>query len=265
MRQAPIDEEASGAIDAAAPANIAPACTNPAGGDAELLQTPPPRWYAAEEAYLRDLSELCQTLSVTYKENYELYKTRDARFKIPSIVISSFTGLISFGSSNFPAEYVPYVSIAAGISSMLIALLSGIDAYMKTGPIMSGCIAASLHLQKLKETIDMELSLLPTDRSEAGIQFTRECYTRYERIIETSPSITNTVAFVRTSLERAKREPSPLVIVESVSTAIERDADRTGPSRVTMGNRLVEMVVGRAARRGRDVAGAACAHKPATR
>lgn len=158
-------------------------------------------WLPEEEIYLQDLSRLCQTLSGKYKVYHELYKRRDARFKIPSIIISSITGLTSFGTSNFPPDYIHWVSISVGIASLFIALLNSIEAYMKIGEITAGCIIASINLQKLKEHIDIELFIPVESRSSKGIDFLRDCHIRYEKIIDNSPTILKTVRFVKPSFD----------------------------------------------------------------
>lgn len=159
------------------------------------------RWLPEEEVYLRDVSKLCQELSSKYKRYYELYKTRQAKFKIPSIIISSVTGLTSFGTSNFPEQYQKWVSIAVGASSLFIALLNSIESYMKIGETMSGCLQSSASLQKLKEFIDIELSLPLDDRSTQGILFLRDCYSKYEKILDLAPSILKNIRFIRPSYD----------------------------------------------------------------
>lgn len=173
-------------------------------------------WLPEEEIYLQELSKLCQTLSGKYKVYYEMYKRIDARFKIPSIIISSITGLTSFGSSNFPPDYVHWVSIAVGIASLFIALLNSIEAYMKIGEITAGCISASINLQKLKEFIDIELSLPVENRATKGTIFVRDCYVRYERIIDIAPSILKTVRFVKPSFD--DKIPQSITITKNETT-----------------------------------------------
>lgn len=165
------------------------------------------KWLYEEELYLRELSRLCQELSNKYKLYYELYKKRQARFRIPSIIISSVTGLLSFGSTNYPEDSRKYVSITVGIASLCIALLNSIETYMKIGENMTGSAQASNELQKLKEYIDMELSLPIDDRPTQGIIFLRDCYTRYERILDIAPNILKSVRFIKPSYID-KRKPS---------------------------------------------------------
>lgn len=165
------------------------------------------KWLPEEEVYLKDLSRLCQELSNKYKLYYELYKKRQARFRIPSIIISSVTGLLSFGSTNYPEESRKFVSITVGIASLFISLLNSIETYMKIGENMAGSAQASIELQKLKEYIDMELSLPLDDRPTQGIIFLRDCYTRYERILDIAPNILKTIRFIKPSYID-KRKPS---------------------------------------------------------
>jgi len=159
------------------------------------------KWLPEEEVYLKDISTLSQELSGKFKRYHDIYRERQAKFKIPSIIISSITGIISFGTSNFPPQYSNYVSIGVGVSSLFIALLNAIESYMKIGENMSGCIQASMSFQKLKESIDIELSLPKEDRSSQGIIFLRECYSKYEKIWDLAPTILKNVRFIRPSYD----------------------------------------------------------------
>lgn len=165
------------------------------------------RWVIEEEEYLTNLSRLCQDVSGRYKHYYDIYKVIQARFRIPSIVVSSVTGLTSFGSSNFPPAYREWVSIAVGIASLSIAILNSIETYMKIGENLASASHASIELHKLKEYIDMELTLPRDKRLTQGIIFLRDCYTRYERILEIAPDILKTTRFVHPSFEETTSIP----------------------------------------------------------
>jgi hypothetical protein len=159
------------------------------------------KWLPEEETYLKELSRLSEELSKKFKRYHDLYKERQAKFKIPAIVISSVTGIISFGTSNFPPQYSNFVSIGVGISSLFIALINSIESYMKIGETMSGSIQASMSFQKLKESIDVELALPPEDRTSQGIIFLRECFSQYEKIWDLAPNILKNVRFIRPSYQ----------------------------------------------------------------
>lgn len=154
-------------------------------------------WNAQEEDYLRSLSQVCQELSQKFKVYHDVYLKRQFKFRIPSIVISSITGLASFGTTNFPDNYQNFVSIAVGASSIFIAILNSIESYMKIGEIISGTLQASINFQKLKEQIDIELALPIEDRNSQGIVFVRECYAMYEKYWDLSPHILARVRFIK--------------------------------------------------------------------
>jgi len=189
------------------------------------------RWLYEEELYLRELSRLCQELSNKYKLYYELYKKRQARFRIPSIIISSVTGLLSFGSTNYPENSRKYVSITVGIASLCIALLNSIETYMKIGENMTGSAQASNELQKLKEYIDMEISIPLEHRPTQGIIFLRDCYTRYERIMDISPNILKSVRFIKPSYIEKRRPSITLALDYNNSDDIENDTREDYPRR----------------------------------
>jgi hypothetical protein len=171
---------------------------------------PTPCWLHDEEVYLRDLSNLCEMLSSKFKRYYEIYKKKQARFKIPAIIISSITGLTSLGTSTFPQESQQWIAIGVGATSLFIAILNSIESYMKIGETMSGCLQASMSLQKLKESIDLELAVPADDRNDPGIIFLRECYSKYEKIIELAPSIIQNIKFVRPMFDSNARNTTTL-------------------------------------------------------
>lgn len=156
-------------------------------------------WNKEEEEYLRDLSRLCEELCQKFKIYHDIYKSRQAKFRIPSIIISSITGLASFGNSNFPAEYQNLVNIGVGACSIFIAIINSIESYMKIGEIIGGTLQASINFQKLKETIDVELSLPIENRTCQGIIFLRQCYQNYEKYWDLAPNILRKMRFIKPS------------------------------------------------------------------
>ena len=53
----------------------------------------------------------------------------------------------------------------------------------------------------------MELTVDYSQRSLKGILFLRECYTTYERILDTAPNVFKTVKFIKPSTPRIKQQP----------------------------------------------------------
>ena len=156
-------------------------------------------WHKEEEDYLRDLSRLSEELCQKFKIYHDIYKSRQAKFRIPSIIISSITGLASFGNSNFPKEYQNTVNIAVGACAIFIAIINSIESYMKIGEIIGGTLQASINFQKLKECIDVELALPVESRVGQGIVFLRQCYQTYEKYWDLAPNVLRKMRFVKPS------------------------------------------------------------------
>jgi len=152
-------------------------------------------WKPEEEAYLRDLSKACIELSTRYKQKYDVFRRYQARFRIPSIVVSSALGLLSFGNQNFEDGHT--INIVVGVGTVLIAIANSVETYMKIGENMSGCLLASANLQKLSEGITLELALPVEDRSNNGLIFLRDAYNAYERHVDAAPSVLKRVRFVQ--------------------------------------------------------------------
>lgn len=185
-------------------------------------------WYPQEEDYLRALSNVCQELSQKFKIYHELYLRRQFKFRIPSIVISSITGLASFGTSNFPESYHNSVSIAVGASSIFIAILNSIESYMKIGEIISGTLQSSINFQKLKEHIDIELALPIEDRASQGIIFVRECHGMYEKNWDLSPHILKRVRFIKQSTHIEPMGITPTMQCDSPKDAVFIEMSSSG-------------------------------------
>jgi len=154
-------------------------------------------WSEQEEVYLSELVKISQYLSQRYNITFLEYKRRQTRTRIPQILLSSISGLFSFGNSTFPPDYSGAVNIACGVSSLVVALIGAIESFLKIPEIMAGALQASINFIKLAEAITVELALHRHKRSSSGIVFLREAYKTYEKHTEAAPNVFKTVRFVR--------------------------------------------------------------------
>jgi hypothetical protein len=167
----------------------------------ESSTDPPPQtheWLAPEQRYLEKMSDTCKRLTEKFKVIHRRYSKFQARFRIPSIILSSVTGLFSMGNSNFPAGYQQYVSVGVGIVSVSIAVLGSIESYMQIGDIMSQCMQAAT---TLKEKIDCELALPIKDRRTDGIVFVRECAVEYHKAFAVGGNLIKSDWFIQPEYE----------------------------------------------------------------
>jgi hypothetical protein len=126
-------------------------------------------------------------MSREYHDIYFDLKTSQNKYKIPAIIIGSFTGVASFGSSTFPASYQKWVSISVGLINVAIAILSTLESFFKLGEELSASRSSSEQLKKLAEDINRELALDISTRQTSGVIFLRDAYTRYQQIVSNAP------------------------------------------------------------------------------
>jgi hypothetical protein len=148
----------------------------------------PSAWPREEEEYLMKVADQCQFLSIQYNEIYNTYRVHETRFKLPGIVLGSFVGMLSFGASQF-GPYTQMITIGVGCSSIVISVISSIEAYLKIGETMTNSLATTTAFKRLKEKIDLELRMNPVERTQNSTLFLRQCYQEYMDIVERAPPL----------------------------------------------------------------------------
>jgi hypothetical protein len=163
------------------------------------------KWPREEEEYLMKVSDQCQELSTKYNEIYNTYKVHETRFKLPVIVLGSVVGMLSFGASQFGNDNTDRITIGVGVSSIVISVISSIEAYLKIGETMTNSLVTATQLKKLKEKIDIELAVSPEYRTSSSTVFLRQCHGEYMDIIEKAPPLQfrGILSRLRNSLRRA--------------------------------------------------------------
>lgn len=147
------------------------------------------KWYDREEEYLHFLKETCIELSQVYMELYLRTHKIQTKLRLPVIALSSCSGVASFGSSSFNAKTMKYISIGVGIINVFIAIVQTYESYLKIGDIVSKSLSASQALKKLADHIECEIFIPIEDRDSSGITYLRECFSRYQAIIDQAPPL----------------------------------------------------------------------------
>lgn len=161
-------------------------------------------WLPEEVRYLEKVSKTCQELSNRYRVLYTSYRSKEIKYKLPTIVMSSMLGLFSFGSNQFGEKNQNKIAIFVGATNIFISIISSIEAFLKLGENMSGSLVASNSYQKLKEKIDVELAIPPEGRSSQGLVFLRECYAEYLKIGDLAPAVLSRNRFITEEASKVK-------------------------------------------------------------
>lgn len=144
-------------------------------------------WYDTEEEYLLHMQEVCNILSQKYMNLYIVTHRKQTKLRLPAIILSSCSGVASFGSSGFSAKTMKAITIAVGIVNVGIAILQTYESYLKIADIVSKSLATSQSLKKLADDIQCETFIPIEDRSSNGVTFLRDCYSRYQAILDQAP------------------------------------------------------------------------------
>jgi hypothetical protein len=146
-------------------------------------------WFDKEEEYLKYLQQLSQHLSDRYMDLYKITHAKQTKLRLPAIVLSSFSGVASFGSSSFPADYQKYVSIVVGLINITIAMIQTYESYLKISDTVSKALTVATNLKKLADDIHCEMYIPIEDRETNGITFLRDAFSRYGAIIYQAPPL----------------------------------------------------------------------------
>lgn len=147
------------------------------------------KWYKEEQDYLWGLHLSCLEISKEYMKLYVHTHRIQTKLRLPAIVLSSCSGVASFGSSGFEPLVQKWISITVGVINVGIAILQTYESYLKIGDIVSKSLTGSQALKKLADDIICELSLPIEDRDSNGVTFLREAFGRYQAIVDNLPPL----------------------------------------------------------------------------
>jgi hypothetical protein len=157
-------------------------------------------WLTEEEDYLRIIATTSIKLSKCYHSIYFKRKTTQTKLKIPAIIIGSFSGVASFGTTTFPKDTQKWVAIIVGVVNICIATLNTLETFFKIGEDMNSAKATSEQLRKIAEDIEKELCLPEENRATSGIQFLRDTYTRYQQVVSNAPMLLEYISYADKSI-----------------------------------------------------------------
>jgi hypothetical protein len=182
-------------------------------------------WLPEEEMYLHSIQKSAESLAAIYMSEFRHLRTVQAKFKIPIIIVGSFTGVTSFGTEIFPKGAQKWIAVGVGVVSICIAILNSIESYLKIGESANAAINTSNALQQLREDINKELSLPIEDREAAGITVLRDCYTRYQQIVSQAPPLDQTKLYYIEALAAPKIE----LMIQKNASKIAEDESKLPP------------------------------------
>lgn len=160
-------------------------------------------WNENLEEYMADIAEKSQVLSWLHAKSELWYARLQNLVSLPVIVLSSFVGFFSVGSSSMFEGQEKLSSIILGVVSLLTGMLNTIGSYYAFSKKNENHRVAKISYGKLYRWLALELSLPRTSRISAGdlLKMVRQ---EFERLAETANPIPMSV--VQMFQEKYKEE-----------------------------------------------------------
>jgi hypothetical protein len=146
-------------------------------------------WHRQQEDILKDWSEQASCYRWMHMRAYLSYETKNFRFALPVIVLSTITGTANFAQNSFSVEYRTWVPLIIGFFNLTAGLITTVAQFLKVAELMEGHRAASIAYAKISRNIAIELSLPANERSTTGIDYIKKCRLDFDRLIEQTPII----------------------------------------------------------------------------
>lgn len=124
---------------------------------------------------------------------YLMYQKLSMRFTLPIIIVSTICGTANFAQDTFPLSVRPMVPAAIGGLNLITAIATTIMQFLKINELMEGHRVSSIQYGKLSRTIRLELTLPLAERTQDGTTMVENCRAEYDRLIEQSPPIPNSI------------------------------------------------------------------------
>lgn len=167
----------------------------------------PKYWHPQQEQILKGWGESAACYRYLHYKSYTMYKKMSLRFTIPIIIIGTITGTANFAQDSFPAGAREFVPAGIGAMNLFGAILTTIQQFLKVNELMESHRVSYIHYGKLARSIRLELALPISERQNDGTSMVNMCRTEYDRLIEQSPPVSNSI------IEKfEKRFPDPSTI-----------------------------------------------------
>ena len=184
-------------------------------------------WSSDVESILENIRLNCVMLSSAHKKKYLFFKSYLKYFRIPIIIISGFTSVVSVGLQPYCAQ--SFISASTCVLSLVCSIIGSIELFLSIQSSMEEELIASKDFYLLGIDIFKVLSLTRENRSINGKVFLEEKFSTYEKLIENNSPIQKSL----------KDTLSPLPVGLSTSKSLMAIAGSGGSSSSDEGNFII--------------------------
>ena len=151
------------------------------------------KWTLAQEELLAEWSEKATCFRWLHSRSEKLYRRRNYSFTIPVIILSTLTGTANFAMDSFvPEEHKQVAMACVGGVNIFAGILSTLQNFLRYAELMESHRLSEVQWSKFSRNISVELALDPRRRKPAN-DFLKICRAEYDRLIESSPTIDDSI------------------------------------------------------------------------
>ena len=145
-------------------------------------------WKAEEEIIIQQWADKAQCYQWMHNQCREIYKSKNAWYTIPVIIISTITGTANFAQDRFPEEYKQYIIMGIGTLSIIAGIITTIHQFLKISELNEGHRVAAGSWGKFHNALKTLALRHPLDRMppNQAIELYKD---EYDRLFELSPEI----------------------------------------------------------------------------
>lgn len=145
-------------------------------------------WNDKHENILKGLQMNSNKLYKEYQKAHLVYKKKLRLYRIPIIVMSSFSGFLSISNSGYvPAAYNKWVSMLVGFVNLMVTVISLIENFKKIDVNMNKTYSAYQEFKKLHDEISIVLNTPQNEREDNGYDMVNRFFSRYEMYLNDAP------------------------------------------------------------------------------
>tara|TARA_Y100000389_G_scaffold121227_1_gene118629 strand:+ start:11006 stop:11764 length:759 start_codon:yes stop_codon:yes gene_type:complete len=150
-------------------------------------------WSLEQTDILKKWGEAAACYRYMHNHAYLVFKRKNYNYSLPVIILSTITGTANFAQSSLPENIRSTAPAIIGGMNLIAGIIATVMQFLKISELMEGHRVASLQYGKLSRTIRLELSLPFNERSFDGSTMIDMCKAEYDKLIEQSPPLDDTI------------------------------------------------------------------------
>lgn len=150
-------------------------------------------WSPENEKIIVEWCDVAQCYKWLHTRAHQKFSYMHAWFTIPAIILSTISGTASFAQGSLPVSMQAMAPMVIGSVNIFIGILTTIQQYLKISEYNESHRVSALAWDKFARNIRIELAKHPDERSMDAGHFLKTNRDEFDRLMETSPSIPQTV------------------------------------------------------------------------